>query len=232
MQALILNTCHFFYSRTPLFAALSSLLLMTSCAPYRFETISFLEEDPLYEQQIYVNKKQALQQPLYNFIPRHRAQIYWYDIGHWMPWMLFGNDDDGIFGEERSAHFQLDKPNNGMKALAWGVRNPLHNFCFYVIGSAYTCNSEFTILNISSKHMSLLTYSPVATTVFADKRSSFYLGLHGWKPFISLRLTYGPCYKSEFYIGWRCRGNFGLKCILLTKRKQKELERDCLDVLD
>jgi hypothetical protein len=92
---------------------------------------------------------------LYQLIPPHRDVIVWYDVGHWCTWTLFGNDDDGIFGEGPCAHYRQDQPNDYAKALAWGCRNPLHNFCFYVIGSAYRKNSGFTVLRPGSGSSSL-----------------------------------------------------------------------------
>jgi len=171
------------------------------------------------EDLIYENKEQSVHHWLYGIIPRHRCQLYWYDVGHWTTWMLFGNDDDGIFGEEATAKFRMNWPVGPCKALAWSVRNPLHNFCFYVIGTAYCRNSEFTILKLTPCHVCFCRYKEQGYNVFGAKDTSFYLGLHGWKPFVSLRLCYNQRCKSDFYVGWRCRGNFGIKCILLGKRK-------------
>lgn len=146
---------------------------------------------------------------LYDLIPRKRAEIPPGDLLHYTTWALFGNEDDGIFGE--GANYKLDHPNDGRKAVSWWFRNPLHNFTFYVIGSADRDNPEITLFKASQKGVSFLTQKPKGTTVFADKATSLFIGLHGLKPFISLRI--GSHLQSwDMYIGWRERGNFGLKC--------------------
>src|SRR5262245_53774154 len=97
-----------------------------SCASYKIPTQLFLEKKS--NKQVHGNKIHALNHPLYNIVPRHRCQIRWYDLGHWTMWMLFGNDDDGIFGEE--ADYSLEEQISTWKALRWVCRNPFHNFCF------------------------------------------------------------------------------------------------------
>ncbi len=154
---------------------------------------------------------------LYDYIPRHRSQLVWYDLGHWFLWGLFGNDDDGIFGEGPQAHYCIADPPSLKKALKWQGRNPLHNFCFYVIGSANRENSELTLLEITPCHLLLFKYEPIAHTVFPSKNSCFYLGLHGCKPFISFRFRWCQTRSSDFYIGWRERGNFGIKTRVWAK---------------
>jgi hypothetical protein len=145
--------------------------------------------------------------------------IYPFDLGHWMMWALFGNDDDGIFGEEPTAHYRTKMCPSLGKACLWGWRNPLHNFCFYVIGSADRCNSELTLIRLTPCYGEALVYRPRATTVFAGDSSSFYLALHGLKPFVSARIVWSDCYESRFYLGWRCRGNFGIRWNPLGSRK-------------
>ncbi len=157
--------------------------------------------------------------PLYDIIPKHRSQIEWYDAGHWITWALFGNEDDGIFGEESSK----GKAENVTGAVKWWLRNPLHNFCFYVIGSADRKNSEFTLLAISGKGIKALSYQEEGGTNFPSMGTCFFLGFHGWKPFLSLRLAYTDTRRSDFYIGWRCRGDFGAKCILLSGESRKRI---------
>lgn len=207
--------------------------VLSGCASYKVSTQTFsscaypcdprcedfheIPECNLEEEIGQKNKESALRHPLYQIIPRHRCQIRWFDLGHWMTWMLFGNDDDGIFGEEPSASYRIDQPNHLGKAISWMIRNPLHNFCFYVIGSAHCRNSELTIIKMTPCQLCFLKYEKEAKTVFAGKGAGFFLGLHGWKPFVSMRLMYGPDAKSEAYLGWRCRGNFGAKLIPFTR---------------
>lgn len=157
---------------------------------------------------------------LYDIVPRHRCQIEWYDLPHWIMWGLFGNDDDGLFGEGPHAHYRSEEPPSFTKALCWQTRNPLHNFCFYVIGSANRENSEYTLIEITPCHFRLCAYDPIAKTVFPSKNSCFYLGLHGCKPFISIRLRWTEKKSTDFYCGWRERGNFGLKFVPLKKHEK------------
>lgn len=196
--------------------------MFCGCVSYRYPTnvyyappsITITEEEHIqYESE----QKNALNHWLYRIIPRHRSQIRWYDLGHWFMWALFGNDDAGIFAEAHLPLFNRDQPICLCKSLMWMLRNPLHNFCYYVIGSAACPNDELTLLKINRKQVEFMKYHPVARTVFAGRYTSFYVGLHNGKPLISLRLAYGPKWKSDFYIGWRDKGNFGIKILPLTK---------------
>lgn len=151
---------------------------------------------------------------LYDYIPEHRQEIKKCEGGKWAAWAIFGNDDDGLFGEKKT-NFEGDLTLQ--QALCWQIRNPFHNFCFYVIGTADKQNDEFVFIKLSKKECCFLKYQEIATTVFADKDSSFFFGLHGNKPFISLRIRYLKNQKFDFYLGWRERGNFGIKLLLFSK---------------
>ncbi len=214
----------YYFARKKIFHLLLLLgpIAFSSCASYKYPTqcyyvqaqISLSEEESVLYHD-YQDK--ALCHWLYNFVPRHRTQIRSYDLGHWLAWAFWGNDDQGVFSE---AHLPLFNPCQDIgvkKALAWMLRNPLHNFCYYVIGSAHVQNDEFTVLKINWKEVTCFQYCPVAHTVFAGRYTSFYFGFHNWKPLVSLRISYGLKWKSDFYIGWRDRGNFGLKFLPLTK---------------
>lgn len=150
---------------------------------------------------------------LYQLIPRHRCQLYAFDAGHWVAWGLAGNDDHGIFGEAHDPPFCSCEPNDCSKFLKWQIRNPLHNFTFYVIGSANRCNSRMTLLSLAPEHSETCCYHACACyeDAFPSQNSCFFLGLHGCKPFIALRLRYSSCKKSDFYFGWRTNGAFGIK---------------------
>lgn len=154
---------------------------------------------------------------LYQYIPRHRSLIPWWALSHWCTWAFLGNDDDGLFGEGHHAlYWKASEPSSCKKALLWFLRNPLHNFTFYVIGSAWTENSEVTLVKIAADQSEFFTYSPRAKTIFFSENSSLFIGLHGWKPFISLRILYSNQARGDFFVGWRERGNFGIKCIPIT----------------
>lgn len=151
---------------------------------------------------------------LYDYIPENRDEIAPHQGDKWLAWAILGNDDDGIFGE-KNAHDEA--PLTCGRALSYQLRNPLHNFCFYVIGTADKQNDELDLLKITQHGMCVCHYHEVGTTVFADKNTSFYLGLHGAKPFISLRLRYLPERQFDFYFGWRERGNFGIKFLPFSR---------------
>ncbi len=189
--------------------------------PYRYHTRDVVACQEECEPICHVCREQARDHWLYDIIPRHRTQIYWYDVGHWITWALFGNDDDGIFGEEPTSHFYCNESPSLWKATAWGCRNSLHNFCFYVIGSAYEENDEFTVLRLTPTYGEAFVHRPSADTVFAGDGSSLYLALHGCKPFLSARIVWSKYRETRFYVGWRCRGNFGIRFNPLAHRKIK-----------
>ena len=201
------------------FLAILLLIAHTGCATYKKPAEKCLKG------QISEREKKACHHPLYTIIPRHSDQIRWFDMGHWCSWALFGNDDDGIFGEGQNAQYCNQMPISTSLAMRWFVRNPFHNFTYYVIGSAYTTNSEMTLLSFSENGTLALSYEEQGKTVFAGKNgSSLYLGLHGWKPFFSFRLCYPNNRRSEFWFGWRERGNFGLKLIPSKKYNGESTE--------
>jgi len=97
------------------------------------------------------------------------------------------NDDDPV----PPAWFVKNKPH-WYRMFMWYLRNPLHNFTFYVIGIA---DKQFE------------SYGKRPDTVF----------VHGWdwavRKYKWLRLPF-ISYQGhgwQFYIGWRDRGNFGVK---------------------
>jgi hypothetical protein len=189
---------------------LSLYLFLSGCTNYKIPTASFFDDSQ--------TKCSALAHPLYQAVPRHRSQIKWYDLSHWAGWMILGNDDDGIFGEEETALYRLDELPTTWKAVKWACRNPMHNFCFYVIGSAHRVNSEFALLKCNCNKLCICTYRSSPEPDF-ELGPSFFLGFHGWKPCFYLHLYYNARYRGQFYIGWRERGNFGIKFLPFTKRK-------------
>lgn len=198
-----------------------SLMCFTSCIRYRIDTENLFYEEtnempsPHSDYQI-----EAHSHWLYQYVPRHRSQIAWYDLCHWTSWALFGNDDDGIFGEDSVRAYKCNQAASCAKAAQWNLRNPLHNFCFYVIGSAHRTNSELTLLKLAEGRLNALNYSPNPGVVFPSENSCFFLALHGGKPFISLRLRYSQNWRGDFYFGWRERGNFGIKFLPFCQIKR------------
>lgn len=171
-------------------------------------------------QELYdANYNSASNHWLYHTIPKRRSLVCWYDLVHWTTWMLFGNDDEGIFGEFASRPYRISQTNNLFKATQWWCRNPLHNFTHYILGSAQRPNSEFTLLNFNCHSLTFCNYKPIATRNYGCKCSSLFVCLHGGKPFFSLKLVYPWNRKTECYIGWRKNGSFGIKLLLMTNEK-------------
>lgn len=196
--------------------------LNTSCCPYKIPTDYFKQFPPRNDrgcsEEAIENKRIALDHPIYSIVPRHRCQIRWYDLGHWCAWILLGNEEDGVFGEE--VGYQLGRPVSMGKYCSFGCRNPLHNFTSYVIGSKDRAHSAFIILQLAHGKVKFLCYEPIAKTVFPCHSTCFYVALHGWKPFVSFRCQYSRSYRSDFYAGWRCNGGFGLKVRPISKMKR------------
>jgi hypothetical protein len=199
------------------------LALTTSCAPYKVPTNEVVitnqpsEQDP----KNIADPIEARNHWIYKVVPRHRSQIRWYDFPHWTTWALFGNDDDGIFGEETTSGYHTSRKVGAPRAIAWNARNPGHNLFFYVLGSGKV-ESEFALIRLGDEGNGLFEYKKEGETVFAGKRHGFFLGFHGWKPFISLNFTYGR--QFQFYLGWRERGNFGSKFVPAKKVKREPEE--------
>lgn len=198
----------FFFSMQVLLFLILCLQPLNSCVPYKIATQDLppLSKEKPSEQDLVVIE-QARAHYLYSLVPRHYSQLYFFDLPRVLTWSFFGNDDDGIFGEEPTSDVQ--GPISLSRFCYFFLRNPCHNLCFYVLGTAYMPNSELTIFSFNHKRSKFLQYVNKGSTDFAGPNTSFFLGLHGWKPFMSLRFDYGR--RLELYFGWRSRGNFGLK---------------------
>ena len=189
------------------------LIFLCGCCPYRMATS---EVAACIEKSFRSERKAVHCHPIYAVVPRHRCQIYWFDLPHWVTWSLFGNDDDGVFGER--ANYRLGTPPTYSKAFCWWWRNSFHNFTFYVIGSAHRQNSQLIVLGLSSEGLRLFEYRPVGTHIHHGQGSSVLFAFHGGKPFLSMRLAHDH-YKGDFYVGWRKRGNFGIKFSPFGRRR-------------
>lgn len=192
-------------------------LTFMGCCSHRSDVRNYSTDDfatikPDHNKKLALHRfEQAACHLLYKIVPANKKLLCWKCFPLFLPWMLFGNDDDGLFGEGPHAYYSLKDEPSLRKAGNWWLRNPLHNFCFYVIGSADRINSEVDLLRITSDRISIGRYDPIAKTIFASEGSCFYLCLHGGKPFISLRICFNKQQSFDFYIGWRERGNFGIK---------------------
>lgn len=96
------------------------------------------------------------------------------------------------------------KPKDKHRNLKWSFRNPMHNFMFYVIGVA---DKKFARSGRFPDRVS----DPRGGWDFEATRYKFI-----WLPFVSYHRT-----KFDFYLGWRDRGNFGVKFNVNPDRKPK-----------
>lgn len=104
-------------------------------------------------------------------------------------WALFGNDEDGIYGPP---DFMSGSPQ-WLRAVFWWIRNPAHNLTFHVLAvpSPFTSTGDFPN-DVFNPH--------------GGWNRCMRIGANGKRyPFLSY---IGSC---KFYIGWRERGNFGIK---------------------
>lgn len=199
-------TFSFFQPVLFLLFILFSLFFLSGCMSYKKCPHHFISEHPTPKETSTEHK--TLSHPIYRIVPRHRSQIYWYDLPHWTTWMLFGNDNDGIFGESQKHPYCPTQKNNLGKAIRWWIRNPLHNFTFYTIGNGDKPNNEFIFLRFNRNEFEFMRYHRKSRYNFGGKKGSFLLALHGGLPFIAFRLP-NPL-KVEGYFGWRKGGHFGM----------------------
>jgi len=199
------------------YAALASAVLTTSCASYKVPLSSFARERSGEDAAHYtLVEERALEHPLYQVVPRHRSQVRWLDAPHWMSWGLLGNDDNGIFGESRSVPYSTNI-HAGTFAL-WTARNPLHNFSFYVVGSAHWKHHYNAVL-LSIADGRIRVFSKGEKAVF-DRRNSFKIAFNDFKPFVSCQFSHFKGRLFQFYAGWRERGNLGFKLRPWAKREK------------
>ncbi len=65
----------------------------------------------------------------------------------WLLWALFGNDEDGLYGERSGVPgYEPDRPRTFWLRLCWWCRNPFHNLTWHVLrrpgGFFWTWGSE------------------------------------------------------------------------------------------
>lgn len=182
-----------------------------------------------------VARSRKLDDYIYDLIPKSRVKDKESTMLQVFLWAVFGNDDDGPYGEKRTAGQewiekwggQYGQPNGQgfqpgpltfRRFCAWQLRNPLHNFTFYVIGVADrpVISREQLLLITTQKIEGRKKVNEV--DIFPMKKNSgVYVALHAERPCISWRIyitigLIGVTYKIEGYAGWRTRGQFGLAC--------------------
>ncbi len=181
----------------PIIVLILSLLLFSGCRTYRQPTLAYAQTEL---------EKEAAVHPLYHIIPLKREQIAFGDP-RYLTWVLFGNADAGIFAEYHDTY--ADEISYGQFAW-WLLRNPLHNFTFYVIGDAdETTRTDFTLVNLTlGDDFKLLRREPGRQYT---ECTGLHVALHNYKPFFGLQINWLPIHKrTECYLGWRPQGSFGI----------------------
>lgn len=103
------------------------------------------------------------------------------------PLFWFGNIDDPVPPD-------WYRPNNRTRTFLWHCRNPFHNLFFYVIGIA---DKEFEIIGKYPGRIS-------------DPNGGWNWTVCRYK-WLRLPLVSYQRGSFNFYLGWRNRGNFGMK---------------------
>lgn len=174
---------------------------------------------------------------LYRYIPCNHDQLKDRPFWQRITWGIFGNDEDGIFGEGPHSGTKWTKKWGGQtvksishfpgiinfkRFILWQLRNPLHNFTAHVIGFK---NKK----NVSYKRIALISTDGIKgyrdirkPPVFPMKnRTGIYLGLHNKLPFLSARVKLIGRW-LEAYSGWRPGGGFGFALRLKKHIKVKK----------
>jgi hypothetical protein len=131
-------------------------------------------------------------------VVRHTAKPPQGGTQKWNPIWWFGNADDPQPPD-------WYRPGSRGRATLWQLRNPLHNFTFYVIGVA---DEDF------------LRYGSEPGDVFSrDGGWNWAVIQRGWLrlPFVSYQGR-----RVQFYALWRERGNFGLKLNRAPRRPPED----------
>lgn len=108
-------------------------------------------------------------------------------IQKWNPLWCLGNTDDPVPPD-------WYRPGARDRQWRWQLRNPFHNFTFYVVGVA---DQPVTRTGLHPAHV----FAPGGGWNWAITRAR-WLPL----PFVSY-----DCTRCRFYAGWRESGNLGLK---------------------
>lgn len=110
--------------------------------------------------------------------------------GSGLIWALFGNEDDGTIGDR---NWNPEQKDTIWIRIKWWLRNPLHNLTFYVLGCAGVESTRYSTANAG-------VFKGDGGWMFAYSKTKYMI-----YPFVSY------LGHIKFYIGWRERGNFGIK---------------------
>ncbi len=107
-----------------------------------------------------------------------------------LKWVLFGNDDDGLYGDDA---WRAGREKTAALAREWWFRNPAHNFTWYVLGFA-----DHDCVSWHNQELDDKGWMFAVTTC----RARLYLPF----PFIGYNGA-----SRAVYLGWRPSGAFGIK---------------------
>jgi hypothetical protein len=188
------------------------LVLVTSCAAYKVPTSAY---GPKPDDPYWVTRQQAVQSPIYNYVPRKREQLHLLDL-RWATWCLAGNEDDGIFGEYAGNAPYSTNINFGTYC-SWSIlRNPTHNFCAYVIGSSdWKRHYNYSVVALGGRKTAR-AFSNAAKWPKRDE-PFFDIGFNDFKPYVK----FNP-WISDVFFGWRRTGSFEIKVRADLKKLKKK----------
>jgi hypothetical protein len=187
-------------------------ILFPGCATYKVPSGAY---GPKPGAPYYEVRHKAAESPIYNYVPRKREQLRPLDL-RWISWCFVGNEDDGIFGEYAGKAPYSTNINFGTYC-SWSIlRNPMHNWDFYVIGSAdWKRHYDYSVLSLGGEKLAR-TWSNSAKWD-PHKQPFFDIGFNDFKPYFKL-----DPWISDFYLGWRRNGSFEIKVRAeLSKAKKK-----------
>lgn len=100
-------------------------------------------------------------------------------------WALFGNADDGYYGDEK---WRAGRTRSFWLAVAWWFRNPAHNLCFYVIGYAdrdhwFAGEKDWGVDYGWSVHYCFLPDGSRTRPLVSYKTKAGRLRYIGWRPY-------------------------------------------------
>lgn len=130
---------------------------------------------------------------LYKIIPRNYLLVG-YNPFKWFLWALFGNDEDGIFGDTTLTWLQDRGGKPTFKIfLAWWCRNPMANLMRYVLRSRIAPNCYF-VMRWSSIGFAFHIKTTTAIWIYGDGEQ---LSVAVFPPHIQFRTS-----KFEGYAGY------------------------------
>jgi hypothetical protein len=194
----------------------ASLLLLASCASYKVPTRAY---GPGPDDPHWAVRQAAVESPIYNYVPRKRAQLKTLDP-RWLSWCFLGNEDDGIFGEYAGNAPYSTNITVGT-FCSWSVlRNPTHNFSAYVIGSAdWKRHYNYSVIGVGGRKPARV-FSNAAKWPKHDE-PFFDIGFNDFKPYVK----FNP-WVCDLFFGWRKSGSFEIKVRADFKKLKKSPPKD------